>query len=278
MADAQELQAKLGINFTDPTLLERAFVHRSYLNEHPKLGLEHNERLEFLGDAVLELVVTDYLYRNYPNPEGDLTNWRSALVKTESLSDVAEKLELGQYLKLSRGEAKGNERSRALITANCVEALIGAIYLDQGYAEAAEQFITGHIVSKLTNILKNGTWVDPKSKFQEIAQEREGMTPVYKVLEESGPDHDKVFVLGVYVGSRLCGQGSGSSKQAAQQVAAANALKEYVKKPTAKIAGASTLSSPIGSKPSARNFSNNTLRIGDPEPKVVDAVEKAVDK
>lgn len=253
MADAQELQSKLGINFTNPTLLERAFIHRSYLNEHPKLGLEHNERLEFLGDAVLELVVTDYLYRNYPNPEGDLTNWRSALVKTESLSDVAEKLELGQYLKLSRGEAKGNERSRALITANCVEALIGAIYLDQGY-EAAQQFITGHIVSKLTNILKNGTWVDPKSKFQEIAQEREGMTPVYKVLEESGPDHDKVFVLGVYVGSRLCGQGSGSSKQAAQQVAAANALKEYVKKQTSKIAGASSLS------------------------KVVDAVEKAVDK
>ncbi len=228
MADSQELQSKLGLKFTDPTLLERAFVHRSYLNEHAKLGLEHNERLEFLGDAVLELVVTDYLYRNYPNPEGDLTNWRSALVKTESLSAVAEKLELGQYLKLSRGEAKGNDRSRALISANCVEALIGAIYLDQGY-EAAKGFITDNIIASLPGILKEGTWVDPKSKFQEIAQDREGMTPVYRVLEESGPDHDKVFELGVYVGDRLCGKGQGSSKQAAQQVAAANALKTYIK-------------------------------------------------
>src|SRR5947209_9413956 len=146
MGDIHEFQNLLGVNFKDPALLERAFVHRSYLNEHAKLGLEHNERLEFLGDAVLELVVTDYLYRNYSNPEGDLTNWRSALVKTESLSSVAEKLELGQYLKLSRGEAKGNDRSRALILANCVEALIGAIYLCHGYAEA-RAFIDSHIVA-----------------------------------------------------------------------------------------------------------------------------------
>jgi ribonuclease III len=228
MSDLNELQTRLNLKFNDIVLLERAFVHRSYLNEHSKLGLEHNERLEFLGDAVLELVVTDHLYRNYPNPEGDLTNWRSALVKTESLSAVAEKLELGQYLKLSRGEAKGNDRSRALISANCVEALIGAIYLDQGY-DAAKDFISEQIVANLPSILKDGTWVDPKSKFQEIAQDREGMTPVYRVLEESGPDHDKVFVLGVFVGDRLCGKGEGSSKQAAQQVAAANALKSYIK-------------------------------------------------
>lgn len=222
----EDLQKQIKVSFSDVSLLERAFIHRSYLNEHPKLGLEHNERLEFLGDAVLELVVTDYLYRNYENPEGDLTNWRSALVKTESLSAVADQLELDQYLQLSRGEAKGNTRSRALIHANCVEALIGAIYLDQEY-EAARGFIETHIVSRLKEILVEGSWVDPKSKFQELAQEREGFTPHYRVLEEAGPDHDKVFLVGVYVGDRLCGKGNGSSKQAAQQAAAAVALKQY---------------------------------------------------
>ncbi len=221
-----DLQKQLGVEFKQIELLERAFIHRSYLNEHPKSGLEHNERLEFLGDAVLELAVTDYLYNTYPNPEGDLTNWRSALVKTESLSTVAEQLELDQYLKLSRGEAKGNSRSRALIHANSVEALIGAIYLDQGY-EAAQKFILTHIVSRLEQILETGSWMDPKSRFQEVAQEQEGFTPHYKVLEEMGPDHDKVFVVGVFVGDRLCGKGKGSSKQAAQQVAAAVALKSY---------------------------------------------------
>ncbi len=228
MSDLNELQKNLGLEFKDATLLERAFIHRSYLNEHPKLGLEHNERLEFLGDAVLELVVTDFLYRNYANPEGDLTNWRSALVKTESLSATAEALGLGDYLKLSRGEAKGNDRSRALISANCVEAIIGAVYLDQGY-EAAREFITKHIIAGLPHILEVGSWIDPKSKFQELSQERQGQTPVYKVLEESGPDHDKVFVVGVYVGDKLMGKGQGSSKQAAQQVAAANALEKHHK-------------------------------------------------
>jgi ribonuclease-3 len=225
MSELSQLEQQLGIVFKDKALLERAFVHRSYLNEHPKLGLEHNERLEFLGDAVLELAVTDYLYNTYPNPEGDLTNWRSALVKTESLSEIAEVLELSQYLKLSRGEAKGNERSRALISANCVEALIGAIYLDQGL-DVARDFIAKQVTAKLPAILESGAWVDPKSRFQEIAQERDGHTPIYKVLEESGPDHDKIFVMGVYVGDKLYGKGSGSSKQAAQQVAAANALKQ----------------------------------------------------
>lgn len=228
MQSLQEFQKQIGVEFSDFTLLERAFIHRSYLNEHPKLGLEHNERLEFLGDAVLELVVTDFLYRNYPNHEGDLTNWRSALVKTESLAAVALELELTRYFKLSRGEAKGNLRSHGLISANSVEALIGAIYLDQGY-EAARRFISDYIISKLTHILEVGSWVDPKSKFQEESQDRFGLTPNYRVLSEEGPDHDKIFTVGVYVGDRLCGKGQGSSKQAAQQVAAAVALKTFAR-------------------------------------------------
>ncbi len=223
MNPLQEFQDRLGIHFNDISLLERAFIHRSYLNEHPKLGLEHNERIEFLGDAVLELVVTDYLYRNYPNPEGDLTNWRSALVKTESLAAIAEKLGIAEYFKLSRGEAKGNARSHALISANAVEAIIGATYLDQGY-DVAKKFISEHVISRLPEILATGTWMDPKSKFQELAQERFGLTPSYRVMEEAGPDHDKIFTIGVYVGDTLYGKGSGSSKQAGQQEAAAHAL------------------------------------------------------
>lgn len=224
MNTLQDFQRNIGVQFSDESLLERAFIHRSYLNEHPKLGLEHNERLEFLGDAVLELAVTDYLYRNYPNPEGDLTNWRSALVKTESLALVAEKLQISEFFKLSRGEAKGNARSHALISANAVEAIIGAIYLDQGY-DAARQFIMDHIVCRLEDILEKGTWMDPKSKFQELAQEQFGLTPSYRVLDETGPDHDKTFTIGVYVGDKLFGKGDGSSKQAGQQVAAQAALK-----------------------------------------------------
>jgi ribonuclease III len=223
MNPLQDFQDRINIHFTDVSLLERAFIHRSYLNEHPKLGLEHNERIEFLGDAVLELVVTDFLYRTYPNPEGDLTNWRSALVKTESLAAVAEKLQIAEYFKLSRGEAKGNARSHALISANAVEAIIGATYLDQGY-DVAKGFITDHIISRLPEILETGTWMDPKSKFQELAQERFGLTPGYKVVGEDGPDHDKIFTIGVYVGDTLYGKGSGSSKQAGQQEAAAAAL------------------------------------------------------
>jgi len=228
MNSAHDFQSILKLEFNDISLLERAFIHRSYLNEHPKLGLEHNERLEFLGDAVLELVVTDFLYRKYDNPEGDLTNWRSALVKTESLAAVAETLDVMSYMRLSRGEAKGNDRSRMLISANATEAIIGAIYLDLGY-DTAKDFITKRIIARLPEILETGTWVDPKSKFQEMAQERDGQTPQYKVLEESGPDHDKVFVVGVYVGKQLLGQGKGSSKQTAQQMAAESALKAYVK-------------------------------------------------
>jgi ribonuclease-3 len=188
MTPLEKFQKKLGLTFKDAKLLEQAFIHRSYLNEHSSLGLEHNERLEFLGDAVLELVVTDFLYHNYPNPEGDLTNWRSALVKTESLAAVAGTLEIAQFFKLSRGEANGNARSHALISANAVEALIGAVYLDLGY-DQAKDFITKHIVARLPEILETGSWMDPKSKFQESAQEQFGLTPNYRVLEESGPDH-----------------------------------------------------------------------------------------
>lgn len=224
MSTLHDFQAKLGFTFKDTSLLERAFIHRSYLNEHPKLGLEHNERIEFLGDAVLELVVTDFLYRTYPNPEGDLTNWRSALVKTESLAAVAGELGIAEFFKLSRGEAKGNARSHALISANAVEALIGAMYLDQGY-DTAKDFITKHIISRLEHILASGAWLDPKSRFQELAQERFGLTPSYKVIEEAGPDHDKVFTIGAYIGDTLYGKGSGSSKQAGQQEAATSALK-----------------------------------------------------
>jgi len=219
----KDFQAKIGVTFQDESLLERALTHRSYLNEHPKLGLEHNERLEFLGDAVLELVVTDYLYRHYQEPEGVLTNWRSALVKTESLAAVAEQLEIAPLFRLSRGEAQGNERSHLLISANAMEAVIGAIYLDQGY-DAAAGFINRYLVARLPEILRQGTWVDPKSRFQELAQDKFGLTPVYKVLEEAGPDHDKRFTVGVYVGDKLFGQGDGSSKQAGQQAAAAQAL------------------------------------------------------
>lgn len=226
--EISEFQQKIGVEFKDLALLERAFIHRSYLNEHPKSGLEHNERLEFLGDAVLELVVTDYLYRNYPNPEGELTNYRSALVKTESLSSVAAKLGVGEYLKLSRGEAKGNDRSRALISANCMEAIIGAVYLDQGY-EAADKFIHESIITTLPDIIEDGSYLDPKSRFQEIAQEKEGTTPHYKVLNESGPDHDKIFEVGAFLGKKLLGTGTGSSKQVAQLAAAAAALEKISK-------------------------------------------------
>ncbi len=222
MSDLSEFQTQVGVIFKNPALLEQAFIHRSYLNEHPRVK-EHNERLEFLGDAVLELVVTEYLYRNFPNPEGDLTNWRSALVKTESLAAVAEQLGVVSYLKLSRGESASNGRSRVLISANAMEAIIGAVYLDQGF-EVARQFIERYIVARLDEILKTGSWMDAKSRFQVMAQEKYGVTPIYKTLEESGPDHDKTFTIGVFIGEDLWGKGEGSSKQLAQQNAAEQAL------------------------------------------------------
>lgn len=219
----------LGFEFDDVELLLTALTHRSYVNEHKKSTKEHNERLEFLGDAVLELVVTNYLYRNFAEPEGILTSWRSALVRTESISDAGKKLGYEPLIRMSRGEKQGSDRARAQILANAFEALTGAIYLDKGY-EAAEIFITKHILSKLEGILDKETWRDPKSHLQEVSQSLDGMTPQYRVLEEIGPDHDKVFRLGVYVGDTLMGLGEGPSKQIAQQQAATAALVEYKKR------------------------------------------------
>lgn len=216
----------LHVTFNDIDLLLTAFTHRSYLNEHKKSVFEHNERLEFLGDAVLELVVTEYLYVNYDEPEGILTNWRSSLVRTESIGAAASKYGFEALLRLSRGEKRGTERARAQILANSFEAVIGALYLDQGY-EAAKVFITESILSTLDTILKTGSWMDPKSHLQELAQSKETATPVYKVMAEDGPDHDKTFTVGVFVNNELRGQGMGPSKQAAQQKAAEAALAFY---------------------------------------------------
>lgn len=220
---------KLGFEFTNLEYLVTALTHRSYVNEHKKGVSEHNERLEFLGDAVLELVVTDYLYRNYSEPEGILTSWRSSLVRTESIGAAGAKLGYEPLLRMSRGEKNGSERARQQILANAFEAVIGAIYLERGY-EDAEKFIAAHILSKLGEILETGSWRDPKSHLQEVSQRIDGHTPVYKVLAEEGPDHDKVFTLGVFVGDKLMGKGSGSSKQNAQQEAAKAALDAYEKR------------------------------------------------
>lgn len=217
---------KLGGEFNDVNHLITAFTHRSYVNEHKKTVKEHNERLEFLGDAVLELVVTEYLYLHYPDPEGILTNWRSALVRTESISDAAKNNDFEPLLRLSRGERRGTDRARAQILANCYEAVIGALYLDQGY-DAAKKLIEQTLLTTFSGILESGSWMDPKSHLQEKAQSKEGFTPVYKVLNEDGPDHDKTFVVGVFVGDNKRGEGSGPSKQAAQQQAAQDALKFY---------------------------------------------------
>ncbi len=217
---------KLGISFKNIELLVTAFTHRSYVNEHRKTVHEHNERLEFLGDAVLELVSTEYLYGNYSDPEGVLTNWRSALVRTESISAVASSLEFEPLLRLSRGEKRGSDRARAQILANTYEAVIGAIYLDQGY-KAASKFIHESLLVTFEQILKSGSWLDPKSHLQEIVQSNDSLTPIYKVLSEEGPDHEKQFTIGVYVNNELKGQGDGPSKQAAQVAAAEAALKAY---------------------------------------------------
>jgi ribonuclease-3 len=217
---------KLGGKFNNPELLVTALTHRSYLNEHKKSVKEHNERLEFLGDAVLELVVTEFLYKTYSEPEGILTNWRSALVRTESISAASERLGFNEYLRLSRGEKRGSERARQQILANCFEAIIGAIYLDQGY-DAAAVFITKNILSTLDGILETGSWMDGKSRLQEIAQSVDGATPHYKVVSEEGPDHDKIFTIVVMVNNVTKGQGTGPSKQIAQQRAAEAALTTY---------------------------------------------------
>jgi ribonuclease-3 len=216
----------LGVVFNDLNLLVTAFTHRSYVNEHRKTVSNHNERLEFLGDAVLELVSTEYLYNRFNDPEGVLTNWRSALVRTESISSAATRFNFEPLLRLSRGEKQGTARARAQIMANCYEAVVGALYLDQGY-DASKKFIEKSLLATFDEILKSGSWMDPKSHLQEMVQSKEGLTPVYKVLSEEGPDHDKAFTVGVFVRGKLKGEGNGPSKQAGQIAAAQAALDDY---------------------------------------------------
>lgn len=216
------LEQFLKVSFKDKSNLVQAFTHRSFLNEHPGHSLENNERLEFLGDATLEMIVTEYLFRQHPNPEGQLTRWRAALVKTESLAQVAERLGFSDYLLLSKGERRGST-SRSLL-ADTLEAFIGALYLDQGF-EAARQFITDQILVNLPKIIELAADLDPKSELQELVQAHQKETLNYQVLETRGPDHRKQFKVGVFLGGQMIGSGLGRSKQAAEQVAAAQALK-----------------------------------------------------
>ena len=224
---------KLGYEFEDIQLLITALTHRSYVNEHKKSVSEHNERLEFLGDAVLELVVTDFLFKNYNEQEGILTNWRAALVRTESIGAAGAEIGYEPLLRMSHGEKQGSDRARQQIIANAFEAVTGAIYMERGYDDASA-FIHRHIISKLAGILESGSWRDAKSHLQEVSQRIDNQTPQYRVLEEVGPDHDKIFTLGVYVADRQMGVGSGPSKQIAQQQAAQAALDEYAKRSQSK--------------------------------------------
>ncbi|HZX49899.1 MAG TPA: ribonuclease III [Candidatus Paceibacterota bacterium] len=222
--DLSSLEKRLGISFKNKELLEQAFIHRSYLNENRDFHLPHNERLEFLGDAVLELVVTEYLFQEYPDkPEGELTAWRAALVNTKMLSAIGHELDFNSHLLLSHGEAKEEGKARDYILANTVEAFIGSLYLDQGL-KSAGKFIITHILSKLPGVLESRLFEDAKSHFQELAQEKVAITPSYSVLKEWGPDHAKSFRVGVYLDKELAGEGEGLSKQEAEQAAARNAL------------------------------------------------------
>lgn len=217
-------EKKIGYTFKNRTLIEQAFTHRSYLNENRGEARDHNERLEFLGDAVLELAVTEYLYAKYPEkPEGDLTAYRAALVNTQSISESATKLGMNDYLLLSRGEAKDTGRARQIILANAFEAMIGALYLDGGY-EVAGKFIADQLFHKTDEVVAKRLWQDAKSRFQEIAQELTSVTPRYELLSQSGPDHNKSFVVGAYIGSEKVATGEGRSKQEAEQDAAQKAL------------------------------------------------------
>ncbi len=225
MIDFTKFEEKIGLKFKNKELLKTALTHRSYVNEHQNEVSEHNERLEYLGDAVLELVTTHYLYEKFSQEnEGALTAYRSALVNTTSLSQVAEKLEINNFLQLSKGEAKDTGRARTFIMANAVEAIIGAIYLDQGYV-IVQKFIADNFFGKINEVVKNNLWQDAKSNFQEKAQEIVKITPNYQVLEETGPDHDKRFRVGVFLNNKLVAEGEGVSKQEAEQSAAEEALK-----------------------------------------------------
>ncbi|KKT61938.1 MAG: ribonuclease III [Candidatus Yanofskybacteria bacterium RIFCSPHIGHO2_01_FULL_41_27] len=219
------LEKNIGYDFKNKDLLLQALTHRSYLNENPKWRLDQNERLEFLGDAVLELVVTEYLYKNFPNPEGEMTNWRAALVNAIMLSQITKEFDLNDFMLLSRGEAKDTGRARQYILANAIEALIGAIYLDGGY-EPAAKFIEKFVLKELPRIIEGRLYRDAKSLFQEQAQDKVGITPSYEVLEEWGPDHARNFKIGVFLEKEMAGVGQGPSKQEAQQMAAEDALKK----------------------------------------------------
>jgi len=223
MSKLESLEKKLDVKFKNKNLLRQAFVHRSYLNENKGFELEHNERLEFLGDACMELVVTEYLYKNYPNPEGELTNWRAALVRGTTISKVAQKLDFEKYLMLSKGESKSKGKAKDLILANTFEAVLGAMYLDKGYA-AVDKFLKKNLISRLPEIISKELYYDPKSRFQELVQEKTGITPNYKLEKESGPDHDKVFTMAVFVDDKKIAEGKGLSKQAAEQQAARTAI------------------------------------------------------
>jgi ribonuclease-3 len=224
--DFEKFEEQAGVSFKDKALLRQAFTHRSYINENRGTGALHNERLEFLGDAVLELVITDYLYNKFKEMnEGELTSLRSALVNADTCAAVATRLGSNDFLLLSKGESKDTGRARQYILANTLEAIIGAIYIDQGY-EVAKDFILKHITPLTEEIIEKGTWIDSKSLFQEKAQEHESITPMYKTIRETGPDHDKHFTIGVYLGTKQYGEGEGKSKQDAEQEAARNALKK----------------------------------------------------
>lgn len=219
----ESLAERIGVKFNNIALLKQALTHRSYLNENKNYELDHNERLEFLGDAVLELIVTQYLFNNFKNPEGELTSWRSALVNGEMLAQVANVVGVEEFLLMSRGEAKDTGRARQYLLANAMEAIIGAIYMDQGY-EVAKKFVLETVVVNLKDILEKKLYLDPKSYFQEKAQENNKITPSYRVIKEWGPDHDKHFIVGVFLGDELVAEGEGNSKQEAQREAARNGL------------------------------------------------------
>ncbi len=224
LMDFSAFENKIGYTFRDPRLLEQAFTHRSYLNENRAPGREHNERLEFLGDAVLELAVTEFLYAKYPEkPEGDLTAYRAALVNTVSISDAATKFGMNEYLLLSRGESRDTGRARQIILANAFEALIGALYLDSGY-DAAKNFISAQLFHKTDEVVAKRLWQDAKSRLQELSQEKLGFTPTYEIVHQTGPDHDKTFLTAAYLGTEKVATGEGRSKQEAEQDAAQKAL------------------------------------------------------
>jgi ribonuclease-3 len=221
--NAEDFSKKLGIPIKNSELFQESITHRSYLNEHRGYKLNHNERLEFLGDAVLELIVTEYLYHTFPNPEGELTSFRAALVNGEMLAGIAGRMGIGEFLLMSRGEAKDTGRARMWLLANAMESVIGAIYLDSGY-DAAKKFIETNVLSELPKVLEDGSYADPKSRFQELAQEKSGVTPNYRILKEWGPDHDRHFTAGAFIGEELIAEGEGASKQEAQRNAAEAAL------------------------------------------------------